>query len=455
MKLHDYQIVARDFLRKRGRAALFLDMGLGKTAATLSALEPRHLPALVVAPKRVAENVWPEEVPKWRPDLRIAVASGRPLDRARALASGTDVVVIGRDVLGDAEEHAPAFRTFIMDELSSFKAKRTERWKSARRIIKAMERRHGAEQVAVWGLTGTPSPNGLLDLWAQIALIDNGAALGKTLTAYRGRYFYAGRQLPSGVVIEWLLREGAEAAIHKLLEPVALSMTTDGRVNLPPVTFNQVEVPLPPAVRAAYKKMKKALVLDLSELGLLDGTVTAGSAAILSNRLAQMTAGFLYPDADLETGVRPEGYTVLHAEKLNALREIVEGTGSPVLVAYRYRAELEQILKAFPQAKTIDAPGVVQAWNRGEVPMLVAHPASAGHGLNLQHGGHTIVWTSLTWSLEEWLQFNKRLARQGQKHPVVIHALMAPRTVDQAVWDALTDKKSVQDALIDHLESPL
>lgn len=449
MKLHDYQEVAVAFLRGRDRAGLFLDMGLGKTAATLRALEPRHLPVLVVAPKRVAENVWPTEGPKWRPDLTVAVASGTPAHRAAVLRGGTDIVVVSRDNVADAVAVGGQFRTLVLDELSSFKTKSSLRWKSANKVLRAMG--PGAH---VWGLTGTPSPNGLLDLWGQMALLDGGERLGKTLTGYRARYFYAGRQLASGVVTEWIMRPEADAAIHAKLDDIVLSMSTEGRLpDLPPTTFNRVEVPLPAKVRTAYKQLKRDYLVDLKEVGL-DGAIhTAASAATLSSKLSQLTAGFLYPD---ERALGDTSYTVVHQEKVRALLEIVEGTGSPVLVFYRYQAELDMLKAALPSsAHTIHEPDIVERWNDGTIPVLLAHPASVGHGLNLQFGGHTIVWTSLPWSLEEWLQSNKRLARQGQEHPVVIHTLEAPRTVDGSIWDALHDKKSIQDSLMDHLESPL
>ena len=440
MKLHDYQREAVEFLRERGSAGLFLDMGLGKTAITLSALEDRHLPVLVTAPKRVAEHVWAAEAKLWRPDLRVAVASGPPAKRKAALESGADVVVIGRDNLSGAVPHAKSFRTFVMDELSSFKSRASKRWKAARKISRSTSIRY------VWGLTGTPSPNGLMDLWAQIYLLDGGDRLGHTLGVYRERYFTPGRQLRSGVITEWLPREGADSRIHRKLEDLCLSMSTEGRVDIPPVTVNRVEVPLPPEARRIYKEMKDSLVVDLDLLG--DETYSAGNAAILTSKLTQISAGFLYSDEALVDGVS----VPIHREKVKALTEIVEGTGSPVLVFYRYRAELELYLEAFPMGGTMDEAGIIERWNRREVPVLFAHPASAGHGLNLQHGGHTIVWTTASWSLEEDLQANKRLARQGQTSPVVIHYLVSPHTLDKAILERLETKESVQHALLKHLE---
>ena len=434
MKLHAYQQDAVRHLQSHPRAGLFLDMGLGKTAVVLSALDHRHFPVLVVAPKRVAETVWPAEQQLWRPGLTLRVAQGTPKQRQAALRPGqADIVVIGRDNVADAVGF-PA-RTLVLDELSGFKNRGSKRWKTTKLLANAASH--------VWGLTGTPSPNGLLDLWAQMFLLDRGAALGATLTAYRSRYFTPGRQLANGVITEWLPRAGAPARIHSLLEPICLSMGTEGRIDLPPVTFNRVRLKLPHNALKAYSDMKEDLV---AVLDLVGDVHTAANAAVLSGKLSQVTAGFMYSDAQDGT------YTKLHDEKTNAVKEIVEGTGSPVLVFYRFTAELEQLTKAFPAAVNVKDEGAIDRWNAGQVPVMLAHPASAGHGLNLQHGGHTVVWTSLPWSLEEWAQANKRLARQGQLNPVVIHVLEAQSSVDGAIWHRLQSKESAQTALLRHLE---
>lgn len=440
-------------LRANPSAGLFLDMGLGKTAAALSALTPEHLPALVVAPKRVAEHVWPEESSKWRSDLTVAVAAGSPVKRQAALQSGADIVVIGRDNLKDAVPYARRFNTFIMDELSSFKHRSSGRWRVARAICREVRFR--------WGLTGTPAANGLMDLWAQLYLLDEGKRLYPTITAFRTRYFFPGRVLPNGVVSKWELRPGADKRIHQLIEDICLSMSTEGRVELPPVTLNRVAVPLPPGAVKFYRSMARDLVANLDLLGL-EGIRTASTAGAMTMKLSQITAGFVYDDPEQYLdgdgrNLRPaDAWTPLHREKLDALAEIIEGTGSPVLVFYRFLPEKAGILKEFgDRAHTIDEPGVIERWNRGEVPILLAHPASAGHGLNLQHGGHTIVWTTPDFDLELWEQGNKRLARSGQKHPVVIHVLETPRSVDTLALMRLEGKADVQNALLSHLESPL
>lgn len=447
LELHDYQRQAVGYLRARKKAGLFLDMGLGKTAISLSALRPEDLPVLVNAPKRVAEEVWPVEVPKWRPDLTVAVAAGSPAKRQTALESDADIIVISRDNLADALPFASKFKTHIIDELSGFKSHTSIRFKTAKAIHKH------PNIVNVWGLTGTPSPNGYLDLWAQVYLLDEGARLGKNITTYRERYFTPQRALPNGVIPGWDIRPGVDKRIDRLLDDLCLSMGTEGRIELPPVTRNIIEVPLSPSIRRVYKAMKNTLVADLKELGLHGEIHSAKSASGVSNKLAQITAGFMYvDDADL----RDMEYKVLHQEKPKTVAEVVEGTGSPVLIAYRYRPELEFLKKQLgPLAHTLDDEDAVTRWNRGELPTLIIHPAAAGHGLNLQHGGHTMVWATLPWSLEEYQQTNKRLARQGQRHPVVIHHLITPHTIDETILAVLDEKNTIQQALLDHLDSPL
>lgn len=452
MILRDYQVVARDFLQDNPRAGLFLDMGLGKTACVLSALTPEHLPALVIAPKRVAENVWPAEHLLWRPDLCLEVAAGPQTLRIGALtSSAADVVVLGRDNCKDLLTARRRFRTIILDELSSFKG-RGSWWKTLKRFTKTAD--------AVWGLTGTPTPNGYHDLWAQLFLLDNGQRLGRTLGSFREAYFQVGRKpngspaiLPNGVVYKWDLRPGADATIRERISDICLSMSTEGRVHLPPVTYNDIDVELPEPTKVIYRRMADQL---LTEIETIYGpeVITARHAGALSNRLSQIAAGFLYPDADEQVG--NFRYNRLHEEKTRAVQEVVEGTGGPVLVFYRYRAEAAELQAVFGSgARTINEPGVIDAWNRKEVPVLLAHPASAGHGLNLQHGGHTIVWTSPTWDDEHWEQGNKRLLRSGQTDPVVIHTVMGNGTVDHLVARRLDGKVDLQAAFLAHLEAPL
>lgn len=397
---------------------------------------------LVVAPKRVAEEVWSVEAAKWRPDLTVVVAKGNPQQRAVALATVADITVIGRDNLRDLTTKRK-YKTLVLDELSGFKTKASVRWKTANRLIKSLMIPH------VWGLTGTPASNGYMDLWAQVALLDQGQRLGKTLTSYRDRYFAPGRRISSGIVVEWVPRPEAPAAIQRAIEDICLAMATDGRITLPPVTHNMIEVELPPAARAKYNEFSQTLVVDLTEL--IGGEVhTAANAAVLTARLSQITSGFMYVD---DAALNEHRYAEIHRAKIDALREVIEGQQSPILVFYRFNAEKTLIQQAFPEAWTIDEPGVIAKWNLGQVPLLLAHPASAGHGLNLQSGGHTVVWTSPTWDLEHYQQANKRLARQGQQHPVVIHHIIAKNTIDSLVQARLVRKDITQFDLLAYLES--
>lgn len=438
MKLRGYQELARDFLRRNPRAGLFLDMSLGKTAISLSALEPRHLPALVIAPKRVAERVWPKERGIWRPDLSLSSVVGSVGERKAAADARADLTVISNHP-GFLKELKPVYKTVIIDESSVFREKTTERWKAARKLCAASE--------YTWELTGTPIPSGLINLWAQLFLLDKGERLGTTLGGYRSRYFYPAATLPSGVVTEWVTRDGASEAIHAKIEDICLYMSAADELELPPVTYNVVDVPLPDNVRRHYKEFKDNLVLDLELLG--DGIYSAANAAVLSGKLRQLTSGFIFSDEQDGT------YTRLHTAKLEALQEIVDGTGDNLLVFYNFRPELEMIRKAFPQAKMLDDPGALDEWERAELPMMLAHPASVGHGLNLQFGGHTAVWYSLTWDLELYLQSNGRLPRPGQEHPVIIHTLECEGTIDKVVARNLAGKEFDQTSFLNHVRSPM
>jgi SNF2 family DNA or RNA helicase len=434
MNLHPYQERAVEHLHRNPRAGLFMEMGLGKTATVLRALMPEHFPALVVAPKRVAEMVWPEEREKWAPWLTMSLAVGGPRDRREGLMTDANVTVISRDNIADAQlDH---YRTVVLDELSSFKSHSSARFKAARKLTKTAE--------FVWGLTGTPSPNGYLDLWSELYLLDKGERLGTRVTDYRSRYFREAGRLPSGVVIAWELRPGARQRIDQLLGDVCLSVLAADYLTVPEPIVNRVAVPNP--VPGIYRELRTTMVADLRLLG--PGAIhTAATAAVLGNRLSQLAAGFLYPDSGVGAATR------IHHEKTAAVREIVDGTGSPVLVFYRYREELDDLRRALPEARTIDQVDDLQrSWNAGDIPVLLAHPAAIGHGLNLQRGpGHTMVFSSLPWSLEEYQQSVGRLARQGQASRVTVHHLVMPGTIDEAIYDALTAKESVQSALMRYL----
>lgn len=403
----------------------------------LAALKPEHLPVLVIAPKQVAQHVWPAEVAKWRPELSVAAAIGTPDKRAAAIRSRADITVISRDNLQSliSTRGKAKYRTVVLDESQSFKTKTSARWKAARYLTKTVEH--------VWELTGTPAGNGLLDLWAQVFLLDRGERLGATLTAYRNRYFYPALVLPTGVVAKWELKPGAEESIHKALSDLCLHIPLT-KLDLPDLVHNRVPVGLSPKVRALYEELKADSVVSLDLIGDA-GYLSASSAGVLSAKLAQVTSGAVY-------GEDGESFTELHSEKLDALEDIVGQTSGGVLVFYRFKHEAKRILKRLPQATMVSAKGAIDDWNAGKIPVMLAHPASAGHGLNLQYGGSTIVWTSVSFGLEDWIQANGRLHRQGQAASrVMIHTLTSPGTIDEHILDVLEGKKTVQQALLDAL----
>ena len=451
--LHDYQQRAIKHLHGTGErgAGLFLDMGLGKTAVCLEALTPAHLPALVVAPLRVADEVWEVERDIWRPDLSMQVLTGlgatkdeKVGDRRRRLLQHpeTDISVVSRGMLDVLYGRVHPYKTLIVDELSGYKTYGAVRSRNTRHV--AFRTEH------TWGLTGTPAPNGLLDLWHQVFLLDKGKRLGRKFGDYRDRYFEVTRiHKQTKQAIEWDLKPGAEAAIHALIYDLCLSMKKEDYLpDLPELLINPVNVSMTSDVKQVYQNLEDTLVADLRLIG---GSVhTAANAAALSMRLRQLTAGFLYNDQDTSQ------HTRLMDVKTDALLEICEGTSSNILAFYQFVEEKDNLLKRLdgkggrPKAWSIDTPGVVKAWNRKEIEVLVAHPKSAGHGLNLQHGGHVQVWTSLTWALEEWLQGVDRMHRQGQKDGVIIHVLCVPGTLDRYVLRRLAAKEQTQDALLDY-----
>lgn len=437
-RLHAYQVRGVEHLWSNPRAGLWFEPGLGKTSTVLQALRPEHLPVLVVAPKRVAQTVWPAETEKWRPDLTTVAAVGTLTQRTKALASGADIIAMSCDSLGDlAGGHD--FRTVVIDESSKFKAQGTDRWLHARRVCRTAE--------YVWELTGTPSPNGYIDLWAQLYLLDRGERLFDGIGKYRARWFKPGLTLQNGKVARYDLVPGAKEAIEEALSDICLSQRAVDHLDLPPVTHNEIAIPLPPAAAKAYEELRIELATTVDDQDFL-----AANAAVATGKLSQLTAGFLYPDKD-----DPDGETItLHRAKLDALDDLIEESGSPVLIFYRFSWEREAMLQRIPGAQVLDqdAEVTVKAWNAQEIPVLLAHPQSAGHGLNLQEGGHTIVWTTPTWSSEEFEQANARLARQGQTEPVIIHHLVAdvPRSVDAAALRAVHKKVQVQDALKDVLK---
>lgn len=438
--LHGYQRRAIDFICERKRCALWLGMGLGKTTSSLTAASDLIDSAaaqrvLVIAPLRVANSVWEQETKSWAhlKHLRVAVCTGSEKARLSALQHEADIYTINRENVPWLVKHYAKkwpFDAVIIDESSSFKNPSSQRFKALKKILPFTE--YFVE------LTGTPSPNSLLDLWAQIYLIDFGQSLGRTMTAYKQRFFeqdYMG--------YNYTPRAGAAEQIYKLVEPYVLSMSADDYLELPDRIDVNERVSLPPKSAKAYGEFERTLLAELD-----DGEeIEAISAAALANKLLQWANGAVYTDEH-------KNWTQTHTAKLDALAEIVEqNEGENILVAYNYKSDLARLVERFPDAVVLDKnPDTIAAWNRGEISMLLAHPASAGHGLNLQRGGALAVWFGLCWSLENYQQFNARLHRQGQEHPVRIVHIVADGTIDERVLSVLESKDANQRNLLEALK---
>lgn len=409
-----------------------------KTVITLTAInrlmyeEFEVSRVLVIAPKRVAEDTWTREHAKWDhlQHLKVSRILGTASQRMNALKADKDVYVIGRDnVVWLIEALVPnwPFDMVVIDELSSFKNPQAKRFRALRKVMPRVSR--------VVGLTGTPSPNGLMDLWAELYLLDRGERLERTLGAYREKYFKPGAR--SGyVVFKWLPVKGAEKQIRDRISDICVSMSAADYLTLPERIDNVIPVSLSKKELATYKKMEEEQLLELGD----DDMIVALNAAAVMTKLLQIANGSVYTASGAVERI--------HDAKLEALEEIIDTTDSPVLVFYSFRHDLGAILGAVEGARTLEGPQDIADWNDGKIRVLLAHPASVGYGLNLQDGGHTIVWYGLTWSLELYQQANARLYRQGQEKPVIIHHLITEGTVDEQVMRALQAKDTSQAALL-------
>lgn len=444
-KPHDYQQHAIRKILDLPAVGLFLDMGMGKTICALTAIVEllynwfEVVKVLIIAPKRVAEDTWSREINKWEhtKHLRIAKALGTAKQRISALESSADIYVINREnvewLVNYYGKNWP-FDMVVIDELSSFKSSKARRFRALRKVRPFIKR--------IVGLTGTPAPNGLIDLWPQLYLLDQGERLGKTVTGYRDRYFEAGRRDPRrGIVFEWNPKPGAEEAIYEKISDICISMQAKDYLELPERVNNIIPVTLPAAARAKYEQLERDLLLPFAE-----SDVVADTAAVLSNKLLQMANGAVY-DENREV-------KHIHDVKLEALEDVIEAAnGKPVLVYYAYRHDRARIKTKFKKARFLDTEKDIADWNDGKIELLLAHPASAGHGLNLQAGGHIIVWFGLTWSLELYQQGNARLDRQGQQHSVIVHHLVAEGTIDEDVMKAIEGKAVGQEALLEAVKA--
>lgn len=444
---HDYQRHAIDFILTHPRCALFLDMGLGKTVITLSAIHSLVLDSfevsrvLVIAPLRVARDTWADEVAKWDhlAELTIACAVGSAKEREAALAQGALVTAINRENVAWLVKRLGKdwpFDMVVLDESSSFKNHQSQRFRALKLVLP-----HITRMVA---LTGTPAANGLLDLWAQFRLLDGGERLGKFITGYRDRFFAPDKRSGSQV-FSWRPRPHAEGQIHSLISDITVSMRSVDHLDLPEVTFTDVLVQMPPSARARYEELREQMITSIG-----GSIVDAGNAAGLSNKLLQLASGSVYVDEG-EWPCAP-----VHRAKIDALIDLVEAAnGSPVMVAYWFRSDLSRLLESIPGTVELKSAESMRAWNDGRIPLGLIHPASAGHGLNLQRGGHHLVWFTVPWSLELYQQTNARLARQGQEHPVSIHHLITAGTIDSHVMQAISRKDVTQSALIDAVRAQL
>ena len=447
---HEYQRYATEYIEAHPVAAVLLDMGLGKTSITLTALnnllfdsfEVRRI--LVIAPLRVARNTWGAEIEKWDhlSGLRYAVAVGTENERLAALRKQADIYLINRENVQwlISESGIPFdFDMVVIDELSSFKNHQTKRFKALMKVRPKVKR--------IVGLTGTPSSNGLMDLWAEFRLLDTGERLGRFIGQYRTSYFRPDKQ-NGQVVFSYKPLPGAEKQIYSKISDITISMKSTDHLRMPELVDSRYTVYLSETEREKYEELKKDLVLQLP-----DGEVTAANAASLSGKLSQMADGAIYTDAGESIAI--------HERKLDALEDIIEAAyGRPVLVAYWFRHDLERISGRLQKLKIpyarLDTDGSIRKWNAGEIPVALIHPASAGHGLNLQGGGNTLVWFGLTWSLELYQQTVARLWRQGQEsETVVVQHIITKGTIDERIMKALSEKDTTQAALIDAVKADL
>ncbi len=447
---HDYQKYAIQYIEEHQTAAVLLDMGLGKTSITLTALadllfdsfEVRKI--LVIAPLRVAKVTWGAEIEKWEhlSLLQYSVAVGTEEERLAALQRKADIYIINRENVQWLIEKSGVpfdFDMVVVDELSSFKNWQSKRFKAFMKVRPKVKR--------IVGLTGTPSGNGLMDLFAEFKLLDMGERLGRFITQYRTAFFSPDKR-NGQIIYSYKPLPGAEDAIYDRISDITISMRASDHLKMPELISTQYEVELSEKEREKYDEFKKELILQLPE-----HEVTAANAASLTGKLSQMANGAVYSD--------DESVSVIHDKKLEALEDIIEAAnGKPILVAYWFKHDAERICRRLDSLKVeyarISSPGSIEMWNKGAFAVGLIHPASAGHGLNLQSGGSHLVWFGLTWSLELYQQTNARLWRQGQtSETVVIQHIVTKGTVDEQIMKVLKSKDTSQSALIDAVKANL
>ena len=474
MQPHDYQLRGKEFWLKHPRAYFAVDMGLGKTLTTLLALKEIGKPALIIAPVRTIHTTWPEEIIKWGFDFDFEVIHGK--DKAAALKRKADIYItnfetipfIYAQLVSLVEKKKPLpFEVCVIDEGSMIKSSSTQRFK----YLKALRNVFPKYRLI---LSGTPAPNSLMDLWSQYFWLTDGKALGQRITHFRNKYFTHVKQ-----AFSWNLNEGSDQKIYKAIAPYTFRLDAKDHIKLPKLIKNEIKLKLPKKLESQYKELEANFFLELNGV-----EHEAFNKASLSMKLRQFIQGGLYYEREdnsttsnsssntkfdkqkcvvqrtsgSEKGTR--GTTYIHDIKLRALKELVDETPGPVLATIQFRFELDIIKKQYPDVPVIAggtsakvAAGYIKEWNKGNIPLLVCHPASISHGVNLQSGGCTICWYGMTWSLEQYLQFNARLHRQGQKNAVVVHHLLVEGTVDEKVYKAIAKKNMNQRKLLDYLRS--
>lgn len=447
---HEYQQYAIEYIETHPISAVLLDMGLGKTSITLTALQDLLFDCfeahkvLIIAPLRVARNTWPAELQKWDhlQDLTVSVVVGNAKEREAALAKQADLYVINREMvlwLVEQSGYKFDFDTVVIDELSSFKNHQSKRFKALMKVRPKVKR--------IIALTGTPSSNGLMNLWAEFRLLDMGERLGRYITQYRTKYFMPDKR-NAQIIFSYKPLPCAEEQIYDKISDITISMKAADFLPMPQRIESEYPVYLSEEEREKYDALKQEMVLQLP-----DEEITAANAASLSGKLSQLANGAIYTEE--------KDVITVHDRKLDAMEDIIEAAaGKPILVAYWFQHDLQRIIERLEALKVsyarISSPGSIELWNRGEFAVGLIHPASAGHGLNLQEGGSTLVWFGLTWSLELYQQTNARLWRQGQTaSTVVIQHIVAKDTVDERILKALTEKNHTQEALIAAVKAEL
>ena len=441
---HSYQEYAIKFIESHPISALFLDMGLGKTSITLTAVnellfdsfEVRKV--LVIAPLRVARNTWCDEIKKWDhlSNIKYSIVVGTEKERISALNEKADIYIINRenvDWLVNKSGYKFDFDMIVIDELSSFKNNQSKRFKSLMKIRPKVKR--------IVGLTGTPSSNGLMDLFAEFKVLDLGERLGYFIGQYRNTYFKPDKT-NGAIVYSYKPLPNAEDSIYEKISDITVSMKASEYLKMPELVISNYKVEMSDNEKKQYDEMKKTLICEIK-----DGEITVSNAGSLSNKLSQFANGAVYDDE--------QNIVEIHSRKLDALEDIIESmNGKPLLVAYWYKHDLQRIKKRF-DVREIKTGKDIADWNKGKIPVALIHPASAGHGLNLQQGGSTLVWFGLTWSLELYQQTNGRLYRQGQKNTVVIQHIVTKGSIDEQILKALERKNKTQEDLIEAVKANL